>query len=241
MGLFKKINCAECGVKTNIAMMTKLADGDYICSKCKKKLPGFLVEYAEKNYSIDDYKYAVEWKKESFAQYSGIFKSTTSYGGVSIDAEHGLFSINYDVSIPLKFDEIIDFAFKAKEGILGDKVTGNIFFYYETILEIGAKAKAKKSFFGTKVTYDHPERLKEFEMKFIAAYIVSASEYNLIDVNDLKQSMTLFMIDDLRSVDVTELTATRDALLNSFQGKANDGQIAIINDAYELLRNQVGR
>lgn len=57
----------------------------------------------------------------------------------------------------------------------------------------------------------------------------------------VKQAMTLFMIDDFGATDVAGLTATRDALLQSFQEGNKERQIAKINSAYELLKDKVGR
>lgn len=258
MGIFKDVYCAECGTKTSMLSRTKLVDDSYICSKCKNELPNFMRNYVDEHYTIADYRKAKQWKQDAITQYSEIYVQTEAYGDVGVDSNHGLFCLGHftkGVTPLLRFEDVLDFDFafnpqEYKEGILGNKVTGDTHFcvtmkkpefYYETTLERGAKAKAKKSFFGNKVTYEHPKRLNEFETVFIEAYIANMPENAGGAVDEVKQAMTLFMIDDFGATDVAGLTATRDALLQSFQAGNNERQIAKINSAYELLRDKVGR
>jgi len=155
----------------------------------------------------------------------------------------------------LRFDDIIDFDFsfdpkEFKEGILTDKVSGdarfcilmqNPRFYYEIVLEKDVKAKAKKSLFGRKVTYEHPKKMLEFEKVFIETYIANLPDIDNTAVEDIKKAMTLFMIDDLGVIDINGLIETRDSLLASFQNGNCQKQINKINSAFDLLKDKVGK
>ena len=199
-------------------MRMKLVDGTYVCNKCKKELPSFIHEFAEKNYTFENFKYAKEWASNSIEQYGSVYNETDRYGFVGMDRNNGLFILDTNLfkkSPILKFSEIVDFDFafnpeEFKEGVFSDKVTGNTYFcikmgnpvfYYEATLECGAKGKATKSFFGNKITYEHPERMQEFEKLFIETYIANLPEDDSAQVDDIKKAMTLFMIDELDATD----------------------------------------
>lgn len=47
MKLFKEVYCTECGEKTNMLTRMKLTDGSCLCSKCKDKLPLFMLDYVK--------------------------------------------------------------------------------------------------------------------------------------------------------------------------------------------------
>ena len=261
MGLFKEINCAECGEKTNVVMRMKLVDGNYICSKCKKAIPKFVEKYAAENYTLEDYKHVKEWAPASIEKYGAEFKMTEMYGEVEIDRDHGLFKINQSLfggkNTPiLKFEDVVDFDFgfnakEYKEGMLGGKVTGESLFcvtmreprfYYETVLDSAASAKAKKSFFGNKVTFEHPKRLQDFEFAFITALIAFAPEEDTSSGRDaLAQAMSLFMIDDIGAIDARGLEEVKNNLLSSFQGSSNEKHIERINKAYDILKDKVAK
>lgn len=114
--------------------------------------------------------------------------------------------------------------------------------YYEKVLEVGAKAKAKRNFFDTKVTYEHPKKLVEFESEFIEAYIKFMPETeNDSQQDELKLAMTLFMIDDLDGTDAAGLKNTRDLLLKSFQSSTDSRQVQKINSAYQLLMDNMAK
>lgn len=258
MGLFKEIYCEECGAKTAMLMRTKLVDESYVCNKCKKDIPSYMHSFIDENYSYEDFKYARQWSADSVAEYKSIYTETDRYGFVGMDRNNGLFVLDYNIlgkSPYLRFSDVIDFDFafnpeEFKEGVFSDKVEGNTYFcikmanprfYHEGVLEYGAKGKATKSFFGNKVTYEHPKKMVEFERKFIEACIAFMPEDAITQVEDIKTAMSLFMIDDLDATDLNGLTQTRDALLSSFQNGNNEKQIDKINSAYDLLKDRVQR
>lgn len=260
MGLFKEINCAECGEKTKLVMRMKLIDGNYICSKCKKAIPRFIEKYASENYTIEDYRHVKEWAPASVEKYGSTFSVTDRYVDVEIDANNGLFKIDSSVfggkSAPiLKFEDVVDFDFgfnakEYKEGMLGGKVKGESLFcvtmreprfYYETVLDASASASAKKSFFGNKVTYEHPKKLQDFEYAFICAYLAFAPENQTSGRDAVEQAMSLFMIDDIGAIDSRGLEEVKNKLLSSFQGSGNEKHIEKINKAYDVLKDKVAK
>lgn len=261
MGLFKEINCADCGEKTNLISRMKLADGNYICSKCKKAIPQFIEKYATENYSFSDYKHVKEWAPASVEKYGACFKTTDLYGPIDIDKEHGLFKIDQSIfggkrAPVLKFEDVVDFDFEFnakeyKEGMLGGKVTGEALFSiamrepvfrYKAVIDNAATTYAKKSFFGNKVTYDHPKRLQDFEYEFVTAVIKFASAGTTSGGrNELEQAMSLFMIDDLGAIDLKGLEEIKNNLLSSFMDSSNGNHIDRINRAYDILKEKVAK
>lgn len=264
MGLLKEISCSECGEKTNIAMRMKLMDGNYLCHKCKKIIPGYIIKYATKNYTLEDYKFVKEWVVESVKKYGSAYSETHSYGFIDMDSNKGLFRIvdgiwNNKSTPILEFSNVadFDFSFRAKEykdGILGGKVKGEAMFfvtmkepqfYYEAIIDSNATAEAKKGFFGKKVTFEHPKRMQEFEQAFICAYLENSSNAVSSERDMLEQSMSLFMIDDISAIDIRGLEEVKSKLLASFQEKEKEKNIEKniekINKAFDVLKDKVAK
>ena len=251
MGLFKEVYCSECGTKTNMLTRMKLADGSCLCSKCKEKLPSFIREYAKEHYSFGKYKETVQCIEDSIQQYKDVFEVTASYSDITLDEKHGLFTIGYYVAgcTPiLNMADVIDYGFKYqpkqyKDGVLNGRFEGELQFFvkmknpevvYETVLEYGVKVKVKEKLFGEDEIGDLPEKITTFERKLAACY----DEYGPIDELNINfaivEALSLFMIDNMDTVDLGQLNHTRDTLFASFQ--SNPNQVQKINTSYAVLK-----
>ncbi len=195
MGLFKDVFCTECGEKTKMLTRTHLRDDSYLCSKCAAIVPSYMKKTFEGKYTIEEYREFKEYAKSSEEEYGEIFHETHSFHGIHIDTENRLFYME-DYSalsrVYLNFYNVqqFDLTFRAeeyKDGLFGNKVKGTIFvelemdmpyFYYEGVLASDVKAKAKKSAFGNKVTYDNPEGMDDFLHYFGRAWEKDVEDYN---------------------------------------------------------------
>lgn len=186
MGLFKEINCVHCGKKTSMLTRAKLADGQYVCGKCTSKIPSEIMSNLGE-YTYEDYKELLRYMEESETSLSKAFKETHSFYSIHIDTQHGLFYL--DTMYPtvyLKFENLSDFNLtfdpdEVKEGLLGDKVTGKIYykvkmntpsFFIDNVLARNVKARAhvKTGIFKDKVEYDNPKGMNEFLHYFESAW-----------------------------------------------------------------------
>lgn len=265
MGIFKEIYCAICGKKTSLLTRLKLTDGNYVCSECQTKLPSYMYDSVSNHYTLEDYKSFLEYSHYSSTVLRPMFHETQHYHTLHIDTENHLFYIGYgidDDTLILHFHNIDDFdllfsAEKFKEGIIGDKVQGKVlfkikmqqpYFYHEKILDYAAKAKAEKKFFGNKVEYENPKGMDDFLLYFHAA-LASCQDENYYEdeptvgtspcSDELHQAMTLFMIDDLNDITLSDLKEQRNRLMKTFHpDKASDDDTKYaqkINSAYDIL------
>ena len=277
MGLFKDIFCAECGKKTGLLSRTKLADGNcrnYLCSDCMKRIPAYMLDSFGKYYTLADYRQLKDYIEYSDEVLRPLFHATHEFYDIHIDTENNLFYIGgflKEDTVLLRFRHIeyFDLIFSAeefKEGVLGDKVTGKILFkikmnepcfFYETILTYGAKAKAKKTFFGSEIKYENPNGMDDFLLFFNSAHLADLEAYrdslledyddnddmfeeNAKTDNELQQAMSLFMIDDLTTITLSNLKEQRNRLIKTFHpDKATDNDTKYaqkINAAYDVLK-----
>ena len=263
MGLFKEIYCAECGLKTNVFTRTKLADGNYICSKCTKEIPSYILECVDGIYTLEDFRNLKRHIQKSKEEYEPIFQETHSYKDIHLDAFHGLFYFKEHwtdsiVYFPLSHIVEFDLSFspnELKEGIIGDKVVGcvllqltvvNPLFHVEKIIDDHAKATARTSHFGRKVDYESPKKMRDFLFAFQAAYDSFNEEYDGTDIDDaieesesVKNALALFMFDRLDDVSLENLRDQRNKLIKAFHPDSSpdvDTKFAQkINEAYEVL------
>ena len=270
MRLFKEIHCAKCGRKTNLLFRTKLADENYLCSECTSMIPEYMLDSLQKRYTLEYYNGLIEYIYYSNKALRPIFQETHSYYNIHIDVEHGLFymgkSVN-DNTVFLRMRYVDDYTFKftaeeIKEGTFGDKVTGKILFriqmghpifYHEAVLDCNVKVKAKQAFFGTEYRYENPKGMDEFMMLFESARLddLRAYQKSLEDewydseeeTTELKQAMSLFMIDNLSDTTLESLRAQRNRLIKTFHPDAtsdSDTKYAQkINAAYEILKQNI--
>ena len=271
MGLFKDIYCAECGVKTKLLLRTRLADDNYLCFECASIIPSHMMDSVTTNYTLEDYRALKGYVQYSNTALRPIFHETHHYYSLHIDTENHLFYIGSGIApdtVFLHFRNIEDFdlifsAEEFKEGVIGDKVSGKIMFrikmnnpvfYYETIFDRCAKAKAKKSFFGSSISYDNPKGMDDF-LSFFMLSMRSDQEtpYTYEDdisyeepsafPNELQQAMALFMIDDLAEISLSDLKDQRNRLIKTFhpdKDTDNDTKYAQkINSAYKVLKSHV--
>lgn len=277
MGLFKDVYCAECGKKTGLLSRTKLVDGNYLCSECTKRIPVYMQDSFGQYYTLPDYRQFKDYIEYSDEALRPLFHQTHQFYDIHIDTENNLFYIggflkNDTVILRFRHIEDFDLIFSVedfKEGALGDKVTGKILFkikmneplfFYETILMYGAKAKAKKTFFGSEIKYENPNGMDNFLLFFNSAYLADLEAYrdSLLEEYDdyddtfeepsdidveLYQAMSLFMIDDLSVVSLSELKEQRNRLIKTFHpdkaGNNDTKYTQKINSAYELLKEYV--
>ena len=265
MGIFKEINCACCGKKTNLLTRMKLQDGNYLCSECAAKIPSFLKDSVKSHYDLEDYHSFLAYIEYSNKELRPRFHETHWYYSIHIDTENKIFYLGYDINEKTVFFnfhniEAFNLVFNAeefKEGVLGDKVKGelalilkmnNPYFYHEEILDYSAKAKAKKKLLSNKVEYDNPKGMDEFLLFFQTAWQASLEEQakdsensNIISLADeLRQAMSLFMLDKLDGVSLEDIKTQRNRLIKAFhpdKGTAEDAVFAQkINNAYEMLK-----
>lgn len=277
MGIFSDIYCAVCNEKTGVFTRTKLTDGSYICSKCMKFVPSYMRESFYSRYDLDDYRALRQYADYSNEVLRPQFHETHKYYSIHIDTEHLIFYLGDwidDKTLFLRFDHLTDFdlvyhADEYKEGMASNKVYGRLllkvkmnypYFYYETKLDEKAKAKAKKSLFGTNIEYENPKGMDDFLLYFMEAWKTGLRDLDLDDDEDdfddgydavsggtqsseLAQAMALFMIDDLSTVTPSELKEQRNRLIKTFhpdKASSNDTKYAQkINSAYDILKKHV--
>ena len=273
MGIFKEINCACCGQKTSLLTRMKLHDGNYLCSTCTAKIPSFMKESVKTHYELNDYMTFLEYIEYSNRELRSRFHETHYYYSIHIDTENKLFYLGYDMNektVFFNFHSIEDFdlIFKAevlKEGVLGDKVKGELllilkmnipYFYHEEILDYSAKAKAKKKLLTNTVEYDNPKGMNEFLLFFQTAWSASLEEAyaqeqcenassNTTMSTELQQAMALFMIDRIEDLTIDKIKMQRNRLIKAFhpdKGSSDDTAYAQkINNAYEFLQQYVAQ
>ena len=272
MGLFDAKFCVECGAKTNILTCYHLSDDNYVCSKCGKVVPDCMHSTFIQRYTYRDYRDFKEYLEYSNKCLRPQFMETAKYYTIHIDQSHRIFylgnSINentvffhfYSVS---QFD-LLFVAGELKEGLLGDKVEGEIlfqievedpYFYYQEKLDKYAKVRARKKMFGTKYSYENPDGMDEFIAIFRHTWELSREEYEaeyqrycgtdsieteMTSATELQQAMALFMLDSLENITLEEVRAHRNRMIKAFhpdKGSAEDTKYAQrINNAYEILR-----
>lgn len=251
MALFKEIPCAHCGGKTNLITRSKLSNEQYVCSKCTSNIPGAITSCL-RDYNYEDFLNLKAYMEESKTQLEKVFQENHSFYGIHIDTEHELFYL--DSLYPrtyLKFEDLSEcslefIADEAKDGILGVKVTGKIFFkikmsnpyfFKEEILKDGVKATARveKGLFKNTVKYDNPKGMDDFIHFFNSCwnhavdaklarmsrifndfYEESYQTVQTPENKELQQALALFMIDDLSGLTLSDLKAQRNRLIKAF-------------------------
>lgn len=267
MGLFKEIKCAKCNKICKMLTRTKLKDGNYLCWDCIRRIPEYMMNSISNAYTLEDYEQLLDYIEYSDNTLNGIFSETQCYCDVHLDSEHGLLFIGNPYSDSkiiwelhrIEAFELVFSPEKYKEGMLSDVVTGKIlfqikvrypYFYYEKIVKNGVKAKAKTTFFKTKVEYENPKGMDEFLLHFQMAYEKSilieearrteqANFGRTVENNELQQAMAVFMLDGLGSVTLQDLQNQRKKLLKVFHpdnGEEDNKYAQKINNAYEVIK-----
>ena len=231
-----------------------------------------MMDSVRNNYTYQDYMELKEYLEYSQKELSPKFCETHKFYNIHIDTDHRLLYIDSFLEPVSAYFHLynvddLNFAFSAeefKEGVFNDKVTGKVLmsirvntpgFYYEKIVDYNAKSKAKKEFFGTQIKYENPKGMDEFMLFFNTAKLadLEAQYDRLLDEEieseytgtslELQQAMSLFMIDDLSAITLSELKAQRNRLIKTFHpDKATDADAKYaqkINAAYETLKAHV--
>ena len=267
MGLFKEIKCAKCNNICKMLTRTKLKDGNYLCWNCTKRIPEYMMNSISNAYTLEDYNQLLNYIEYSDNTLNETFTETQCYCDIHLDSEHGLLFIGNpysDTKIIWELHRIESFELvfspeKYKEGMLGDVVTGKIlfqikvqypYFYHEKIVKKGVKAKAKTTFFKTKVEYENSKGMDEFLLHFQIAYEKSVlneetkraqqtSAGIFPEHDELQQAMAVFMLDGLGSVTIQDLQNQRKKLLKVFHpdnGEEDTKYAQKINNAYEVIK-----
>lgn len=274
MGLFKKQECAICGGEAKLVTRTALADGNYLCSNCSLCIPKYMEKSIKNNYTIDDFNGFKNYLNTENKILKEKFRETKAYYKLHMDAVNKIMYIGKritDDTVFLKFSDIEEFELsfsgdEFKEGVLGDKVTGKVlflikyaypFFYHEEVLDYAVKTSAKKTFFGSKVSYSNPPEMDEFLEFFYKAWGRALddekerleeelhNEYKSAgtEPDELKQALALFMFDSLQEVTPESLRAQRNRLMKTYHpdtGTEADNKFAQkINSAYEIIKNNI--
>lgn len=274
MGLLKKKECAICGREAKIMTRTALADGNYLCSDCGFCIPKYMETSVKNSYTIDDFNGFKNYLNTESKVLKEKFRETKSYYTLHIDAVNKIMYIGKRITedtLFLKFSDIEEFeltfsADEFKEGILGDKVTGKVLFlikyaypsfYHEEVLDYAVKTSAKKSFFGSKVSYSNPPEMDEFLEFFYKAWgkALDAEQKRLeeelyneyksawSEPDELQQALSLFMFDSIEEVTLEFLRAQRNRLMKTYHpdtGSETDNKFAQkINAAYEIIKSNI--
>jgi len=198
-----------------------------------------------------------------------MFHETHRYEKLILDFDNGLFCVADNLLNTIKKDTVFlelknlagyEFQFQPEElqsGILSDKVKGKTTFKFIMmspaigavfVLDPDAKAKAETNLFKTKVNYETPKELAEFESAFVMSlymHMPSNPEENAEEKSsELKKALALFMYDSLEGIGEEELKAQRNRLIKAFHTD-NDPSISAqyavkINTAYDILKKEIG-
>ena len=188
MGLFKEINCACCGKKTNMLKRTRLKDDQYVCSDCTSNVPGYIKDNFGKLYDYERFVKLKEYIEYSGRQLGLRFHETNKYETLHLDANNGYLYFDYGFSskpLYLNVREIdtLELVFEPetyKEGVFTEKVKGDVKmvigvvnppFVHTEVIKYGAKADARKKIglFKDKVEYENPKGMDEFLAAFLQA------------------------------------------------------------------------
>ena len=198
-----------------------------------------------------------------------MFHETHRYEKLILDFDNGLFCVADNLLNAIKKDTVFlelknlagyEFQFQPEElqsGILSEKVKGKTAFSFTTlnppvaaefILSYDAKAKAKSNLFKTKVSYEMPKEMTEFESAFVMSlymHMPSNPEENVGEKSsELKKALALFMYDSLEGIGEEELKAQRNRLIKAFHtdnDQSLSDQYAVkINTAYDILKKEIG-
>lgn len=268
MGLFKEVQCANCGEKASILTRRKLSDGNYVCGKCIDGIPSYILPDIARVYDISDFENLKKYLSYSQQQLKTMFVETLHFTKVHIDEVHRLFYIEnglFEEPLYLQFENIhsFDLDFKAaefKEGfLLGGQVVGEItlaiqmcvpeFSYFKVVAK-DVKVKAKSNFLGTQITYDYPKKMEVFMVRFMSAWNdaleeceASPQETFANGMSELEKAKVLFMLDDIENLTIEDVKEQRNKLIQMFHpdiGNAEDTKYAQkINRAYEILKEHL--
>lgn len=182
MALFKEIHCVHCGEKTGMMNRTKLTDGNYVCTKCAKKLP-IMLKAELHQYSYTEFRKLCDYVQEMETVLRKQFHATYSFYGIHIDTEHGLFKVDdFDRAVILKFENLSDFTLdyqpdEVKDGVFSTKVTGKLYYkmkmnfpyvFRDGVLaeRVKSSAQIKEGLFKKKAIYSNPAGMDEFIYHF---------------------------------------------------------------------------
>lgn len=266
MGLFSKVNCAECGKATNPIVRVRLQDDNCVCASCSRAIPYYAYQSYLERYTLEDFHFFKQYKEYSDQKLRPVFEETLCYYTVHVDEVHDLFYIGHSIdqnTVFLQFENMasFDLIFNPKElksGIAGQKVEGDVlfqlemntpYFKYEDKLAKDVKAKAKKELFGSKVTFENPKGMDDFIGAFTFAWATCVDDSpndqsaQQTPASELQQAMALFMLDSLEGVTLADLKAHRNRMIKVFHpdkgGEGDTRYAQKINNAYEVLKNYV--
>lgn len=270
MGLFgNPIMCSECGEKTSLFSRRDFKDGASICGRCASLIPKWIDPELVENWDFPTFSALKKYLEYSETVLRPMFHETHRYEKLILDFDNGLFCVADNLLNAIKKDTVFlelknlagyEFQFQPEElqsGILSEKVKGKTAFSFTTlnppvvaefILSYDAKAKAKSNLFKTKVSYEMPKEMTEFESAFVMSlymHMPSNPEENVEEKSsELKKALALFMYDSLEGIGEEELKAQRNRLIKAFHtdnDQSLSNQYAVkINTAYDILKKEIG-
>ena len=252
-----KIMCDVCGKKTGVFSRFYLSNGGVLCSSCSSWIRPIYRPFAQANWNVDSFKEYFSYVNEEEPELLKMFTSTDMYGQLCIDEEHGLF-MPYPGTV-FRFRDLAEYSFdfrgeKFKEGIISDKVVGEVIFDFIVdkpyiggqIIVCNDKAKASvKGIINKRVEYGLPDCLVEFYAKFDEVAEKYAPEIEqAIPASDLDKALSMFMYESLSDVTYENLKEQKKMLMKVFHsdvtGDITDPRAARINSSYELIVSALG-
>ncbi len=269
MGFFKKSDtCYECEKRIKGRYKREFEKGGFcLCEECASVIHPQILDYAKKNWDIDDLRDYKAWE-EATKEERSLFNPDVTYGyKLSIDTKRRLFSLGEGkkAGMVLRFADLngYELNFKPeeiKEGLLGDKVKGSEYVavelvaprvYLEDYVKFGVKVKAKvKSYIGREYEYDFTSEFKKIIRIFANCAQVEVKKRNaaynreIAKQEEIKKALTLFMFDSIDDVTEESLKQQRNTLIKAFHpdnNNSNEVQSQKINAAYELLAEAIKR
>lgn len=249
--------CENCGARAGLGKLI-LANGDELCRKCAEKIPKMWRDYAETNWTVEEYKDFLDYKNPDYTE-------TDKLGGLSLD-RRGYIKID-GVVIPASEIEGYDFAFGVssfKKGLIADKVSGEGRFRVSIrrpsitrTLSLGIlTSSAQKRNDGIK--YEIPKNLQKMQalLSRMTQQIpeepyqgAGQNTYQNSSQNtaqprrdkEFEDALTLFMFDSLDNITAVELRSQRNRLIKTFHTDAGGEteQAEKINAAYEVLKRHL--
>lgn len=198
-----EVTCAHCGKVGKTMFYATLKDGSRICPDCIKEIVSPF-SFDAKVMDLEKFKEIYDYIQHCRNDLAPIFNVDYdfSYGYFEVDPVNKLFRVG---TLVHEISSIAAYSFvfrpeQVKDGIFSTKVKGDVrveaLFLEEPIaaytnytIKYGAKASAKKSFLTNTVTYDNPEDMEEFMIRFGSLwdeFNVAKKEKELNDLVELR-------------------------------------------------------
>lgn len=261
MGIFRKAKtCPSCGTTVKGTEQTVFEGRNpfVLCKNCAGKIHPQILDYAKKNWEIEDYKDYIAWEEATKEERSHFDPDVNKTYNVKIDTRHNLFALGSGKKggMVFRFADLLNYelkfaAEKVEEGFFSDTVRGNELItveldvpnvYLEEVVTWNTDMKLKKKgTYSPKYEYVYTPDFTEIVIAFkdcvrkeeerrAAAAGQPASE--------LEKAMALFMLDGSEEITQEILKKQRNKLIKAFHpdnAEESETYAQKINAAYELL------